>query len=117
MGVSHLPLDLGSRHQGRHRVDHDHVESTGPDEHVGYLECLLPGVGLRDEELVHVHTQSLGVHRIEGVLGIDERPHPAVALRLGNDVQRQRGLPAALGPEDLHDAAARHASDPERQVE
>jgi len=40
-----------------------------------------------------------------------------VALGLGDDVEGERGLAAALRAEDLDDAAARHAPDAEGQVE
>jgi hypothetical protein len=46
VGVAHLALDLGPGREGRHRVDHDHVEGAGAHQHVGDLERLLPRVGL-----------------------------------------------------------------------
>ena len=46
VGVAHLTLDLGTRRQRGHRVDHQDVERAGADQHVGDLERLLPGVGL-----------------------------------------------------------------------
>ena len=51
------------------------------------------------------------------MLGVDERRHAAELLRLGDDLQRQRGLAGRLRPEDLDDAAARHAADAERVVD
>ena len=59
----------------------------------------------------------LGVARVEGVLGVDEGGHAAGALRVGDDVEAERGLAARLRAEDLDDPAARHAADAERQVE
>ena len=38
MGVAHVPLDLGPRGEGGHRVDDDHVERTRADQHVGDLQ-------------------------------------------------------------------------------
>jgi hypothetical protein len=55
--------------------------------------------------------------RVERVLGVDERRHPAELLRLGDDVQRQRRLARRFGPEDLDHPAAGHAADAERVVE
>ena len=48
VGVPHLPLDLGTGGQGRHRVDDQDVEGARADQHVGDLEGLLAGVGLGD---------------------------------------------------------------------
>ena len=54
---------------------------------------------------------------VQRVLGVDERAHAARALRLGDDVQRQRGLARRLGPVDLDDAPARQPARAERDVE
>jgi hypothetical protein len=51
------------------------------------------------------------------VLGVDERRDPALALRLGDDVEADGGLARALGPEDLDDPAARDPADPQGDVE
>ena len=117
MGVAHLALDLGPGREGGHRVDHHHVERTRADEHVGDLERLLPRVGLADEQLVDVHPDGGGVHRVHRVLGVDVGADAAVALRLGHDVHRHRGLARRLGPEDLDHPAPREAADPEGEIE
>ena len=57
------------------------------------------------------------VRRIHRVLGVDERADAAAALSLGHDVVDERRLPRRLRAEDLDDAAARQAADPERHVE
>ena len=51
------------------------------------------------------------------MLGVDEGGDPAVPLRLGHDVEGERGLPSALRPIDLHDAPAGDATDAEGEVE
>ena len=51
------------------------------------------------------------------MLGVHERRHAAELLRFGNHLQRQRRLARRLGPEDLDDAAARHAADAKRVVD
>ena len=78
---------------------------------LGDLERLLAGVGLRDQQLVGVDAELLGVDGIERVLGVDEGGDAAQALRLGDDVQREGGLAGRLRPVDLDDAAAREAAD------
>ena len=54
---------------------------------------------------------------IERVLGVDEGRGAAELLRLGDDLQRQRGLAGGLRPVDLDHAAARQAADAERDIE
>ena len=117
MDVAHVALELGARHQRRHRVDHDDVEGAGADQHVGDLERLLPRVRLRDEQLVNVDADRPGVDRVEGVLGVDERRHSPVALCLGDNVQGQRRLSARLRPVYLNDPTPGHATDAESEVE
>ena len=114
---AHLAFDFRLRHQRRDRVDDDDVDAVRADEDFDDLERLLAVVGLRDEQIVDVHTELLRIVRVEGVLGVDERGHTAQLLRFGDDLQRQRGLARRLGPENLDDAAARHAADAERVVD
>ena len=115
--VAHLAFDLGAGHERGHRVDDDHVERAGADEHVGDLERLLAGVGLGDVEVVDVHTDGRGVDRVHRVLGVDVGADAAVALRLGDHVHRERGLPRRLGAEHLDDTTAGKAADAECDVE
>lgn len=117
MGVAHLTLDLGSRHEGRDRVDDDEIDGTGPHEHVGDLQRLLTGVRLRHQQGIDVDAQLRGVVGVERVLRVDERRDTTRALRIGDGVQGECGLTRGLRAVDLHDAATRQASDPEGDVE
>ncbi len=92
MRIAHLALDLGLGRERRDRVDDDDVDRARAHEHVGDLERLLAGVRLRDEQLVDVDAELLGIGRVERVLGVDEGRRAALLLRLGHDLQRQRGL-------------------------
>ncbi|GBE21414.1 hypothetical protein BMS3Bbin01_00759 [bacterium BMS3Bbin01] len=111
MRIAHLTFDLGFGNESCHRVDHDDVQRTGSDQHVHDLQGLFTGVGLRDQQLVDVHTEGPRVERIQGMLRVDERCDPPVALCLGDDVQRQGRLPTALGSEDLDDPPSGDTSD------
>src|SRR5205814_2334375 len=115
--VAHLALDLGLRRQRRDRVDRDDVERAGADQQLGDLERLLARVRLRHEQVLDVDADLLRVRGIHRVLGVDEGTDAAAALRLGDRVVDERGLARRLGAEDLDDAAAREAADPEREVE
>ena len=101
VGISHLPLDLGPRHQGSDRV-HDHdIQRAGPYEDLRDLERLFSRVGLRHKEVLDVHAETGRVLYVEGMLGIHERRHAAISLSVGDDVERQRRLARRLGPVDL----------------
>ena len=82
VGVAHLALDLGLRHEGCDGVDDDEVDRAGADQHVGDLERLLTCVGLRHEELVDVDAELLRVLGVERVLGVDEGGDAALLLAL-----------------------------------
>ena len=115
--LAHLAFDLRPGNQCGNRVYDQDIHAVGADEDLDDLERLFAVVGLRDEQVVEVDPQLSRVLRIERVLGVHEGRHAAKLLRLGNDLQRQRGLARGFGSEDLDDAAARHAADPERVVE
>ena len=117
VAVAHLALDLGARHERRDGVDDDEVDRAGAHEHVGDLERLLTGVGLRHEERVDVDAELLGVLGVERVLRVDEGGDAAGALRVGDRVQGERGLTRRLRAVDLDDAAARQPADAERDIE
>ena len=90
MAVAHLSFDLGPRRERGDRVDHQHVDRARADQHVGDLERLLAGVGLGDEQVVDVDADGPGVDRVHGVLGVDVRADPPVALRLRHHVHGER---------------------------
>jgi len=115
--VAHLALDLGLRRQRGDRVHRDHVERARPDQQLRDLERLLAGVGLRDEQIVDVDPDPLGVGGVHRVLCIDEGADAAAALGLCDHVVDERRLPRGLRAEDLDDAPARQSADPQREVE
>src|SRR5205814_527471 len=69
------------------------------------------------QQLVDVDADAGSVDRVEGVLGVDERSRPALPLRLGDHVKRQRRLACGLGSVELGDAALGNAPHSQRQVE
>src|SRR6202000_1800193 len=106
-GCAHLPLELGLRHQRRHRVDHEHVDRAGTHQRVADFQRLLAGVGLRDQELIDIDAELAGIDRVERVFGVDEGADAALLLALGHRMQRQRGLAGRLRPIDFNHPAAR----------
>ena len=117
MAVAHFALELGARHQGGDAVDHQHVHRARAHQRVADFQRLLAGVRLADQQIVHVHAELAGIGRVQRVFGVDERAGAAAFLRLGNGVQRQRGLARAFRPVDFHHPAARQAADAQRQVQ
>src|SRR6266436_4827806 len=117
MTVAHLALELGTRNEGSHRINHQDVYRTGADERVGDLERLLARIGLRYQQIFDIDAELAGVARIERMLGVDEGAGPTPALRLGNHMQREGRLTGALGPVDLDDTTARQSADAECDVE
>src|SRR5690606_14036035 len=117
VGVAHLAFDLGAGHQGRYRVDHQDIQGSGANQHVGDLEGLLTRVRLGDEQLVDVDADGPGVGRVEGVLGVDEGGDPAVALGRGHDVEGEAGLAGRLGTVDLDDPTPGDPAGAQGQVE
>ena len=117
MGVSHIPFDLRPGHQGRHRVDDDHVDGVGAHQRLGDLQSLLAGVRLAHQQAVHIHPQVPGVHRVQGVLHVDKGGVAPHLLSLGDAVQGQGGLTGRLGPVDLHNAPPGQAPNAQGQIQ
>ena len=115
--VAHLALDLRARHERGDGVHHDHVDRAGAHERLSDLKCLLAGVRLGDEHILHIHAEGAGVADVERVLGVDERDLAARLLRLGEHVQRQRRLTGGFRPVNFDDTALGQAPDAEREVE
>ena len=72
---------------------------------------------IRNEEVVHVHTQFLGIEAVEGMLGIDEGGDAAGFLAFGNGVDGQSGLTGTLGTINFDDAAAGETANAQRHIE
>src|SRR5580700_8118129 len=117
LAVAHLAFELGARHQRRDRIDDQHVDGAGAHERIGDLQRLLAGVGLGDQEIVDIDPELAGIDRIERVFGVDEGADAALLLRLGDAMERERGLAGGFRAVDLDDAAARQPADAERDVE
>ena len=117
MRVAHFAFDLRARDQRRHRVDDDDVDGVGADQHLGDLQSLLAGIGLRHQQLVDIDPELAGVADVQGVLRVDERRDAACALRVRDHVQAEGGLAARLRPVDLADPPPRHAADSGRRIQ
>ncbi len=96
--IAHLAFELGLRRQRGDRIDHEHIDGARAHQRVGDLERLLAGVRLGDQQILEIDPELAGIDRVEGVLGVDEAANAAPLLRLGHDMQRERGLAGGFGP-------------------
>ena len=111
VAVAHLAFDFGLGHQGRDRVDDHEVHRAGADQDLDDLERLLAGVGLRDEQILDVDAELLGVVDVERVLGVDVGGDAAHPLHVGREMEGEGGLARGLRAVDLGDPAAGDAAD------
>ena len=101
----------------RDRIDHQDIDRAGAHQRVGDFQRLLAGIGLRDQQIVDIDAELARIDRVERVLGIDEGADAAGLLRLGDGVERERGLAGGFRAVNLDHAAARQAANAERDVE
>ncbi len=114
---SHLALDLGLGGERGDRIDHDHVHRAGTHQHVGDLQRLFAGVGLRDEQVLGLDPELGGIGNIERVLRVDKSGGAADFLHLGDHLEGQRRLARGFRAVDFHHPAARQAADAQRDVQ
>ena len=117
MGVPHLPLYLGPGDQGGDAVHHHHIDGVAPYQGFGYLQGLLPRIGLGDEKLIDIDADVGGVSGVQGVLDIDIGRHAPLFLGLCDDVLAQGGLTRGLSPENLDYPAPGYAPDSQGDVQ
>jgi len=116
VSISHLALDLSTRHQGRHAVDCYDIDGSAANKRLSDFQSLLASIRLGNQQIVHVDPTRRGVHRIESVLHINVGGHSASFLCLRDDVLAEGGFPRRLGTENLGDSATRNPADTEGQV-
>src|SRR5262249_31047957 len=112
-----LSFEFGARHKGGDGVHNNDVDRTAADQHLGNFQCLFTTIGLRYEQVLHIHAELAGVVCIESMFRIDESRRSAEFLRLRYRVQRKSRLTTRLRPKHFDDASAREAADAKRGVE
>ena len=117
MAVAHLALDLSAGHHGGNRVHNDGINGTGAHQRLADLHGLLTGIGLADQQVVDVHAQRLGIHRVQRVLHVDEGNIAALLLGFGQNMQGQCGLTTGFRAVHLNDAAPGHAAHAQCQIQ
>jgi len=95
MGLAHLAVSSALAQTPR--VQHQHVDGAAPDQSP-VIPGLLARVGLRNQQIVHIDAQLLGVAGVQGVLGVHKSRQTTQPLRLGDDLQANVVLPEDSGP-------------------
>ena len=70
--IAHIAGHFGGGNKGGDRIDDDHIDGVGFDEHFGDIEGLFAGIGLADKERTDINADAFCPCGIEGVLGIDK---------------------------------------------
>ncbi len=117
MGVTHFAFNFGLRHQCRHGINNHHIHRAGTHQHVSNFQCLLTGVRLGHDQVIHVHAQLLGIVRVQGVLCIHKGTGSAFLLRLGDHAQGQGGLTRGFRAIDFHDTPFRQTTNTKSNIQ
>ena len=92
MGCPHLALNLRFGCQSRNRVYDQYFHCAGTHQHLRHFQCLLAGIGLGHDQVVHLHSQFFGVGRVECVLRVNKSSGATQFLTLGDHLQSQSGF-------------------------
>jgi len=114
---AHLALQFRLRHQGRHGVHDDHIQCVGAGQRLADGQRFFATVRLRYQQVIQVDSQSLGIGRIQRVLGVNECRQSAPFLGISDHVQHKGRFARRLGAKDFHHAPARYAAHAQRQVQ
>jgi len=117
MRITHFAFDLRLWDQGRHRIDHDHVNGIAADQDFSNFEGLFAKIGLADQQILYNDTDLPSVIDVQGVFRINEGRQPAPLLRLSDDVQGKGGFSRRLRPKDLDNPPTSHPPNPQGQIQ
>ncbi len=117
VGSAHVALDLRLGNKRRNGVDDYNVNSAAAHKRLADFKRLLAGVRLRNEKIVYVDAEILGVNGVKSVLRVDKRGFAAQLLNLSNAVQSDSRFTGGFGTVYLGDPSAGDAADAESHVE
>ena len=87
------------------------------DQRVGDFERLFAVVRLRNQQVIDIHAELLGVGAVESVFRVDESGDTAGLLGFGDGVDRQGRLARGFGTVNLDDASFGVTAYAERHVQ
>ena len=117
MGVAHFAFNFRTWDQGGDRIDHQYVDRVGTDQCVDNFQRLFTGVGLRDDQLVGIDAQCLGIDGVQRMFRVDKSRCAAIFLGFGNDVQSERGLARTFRSVNLDHASLWQSPDAKRDIQ
>ena len=82
MAIAHIAFYFRSRHQRRHGIHNNHIYRIGPHQHIADFQRLLSGIRLRNQHIVNIDTQLLGIDGVQSVFGIDKGTSQTLLLSL-----------------------------------
>src|SRR5205807_2153601 len=115
--IANFAFELGSSHERRDRVYHDHVQRVRSNERFANPKRFFTGARLRNEQVVEINAELFRVLRIERMLDVDESSKPAALLRLCDDGKGERCFPRGFGPEYFDNTPTWEAAHPESAVD
>ncbi len=115
--VAHLALDFRLGHQGGHRVHHNHVDGAAAHQGLCDFQRLFASIRLGNQQAIHIHAQSLGVYRVQGVFRVDKSGFAAGLLGGSRDMQGQGGFARGFRAVNLHNAPPGHAADTQGDIQ
>ena len=117
MGITNVSVNFRFGDQGGNRVDNDDIDPTGTDQNLGDLQGLLTVVRLRDQQVVDIDSQALGIAGVEGMFGVDKRRGASGSLGLSNNVQGQGRLTGRFRTVDLGNPSFGESPDPKGDIQ
>ena len=104
-------LEFGLGHQRGHGINDDDVERVRARER-SQSQRFLAAVGLRDQQVVEIHAELLRIAGIQRVFGVNEGRQAAGLLRIGDDVEHERGFAGGFRAENFDDPPAGKTATP-----
>ena len=93
MGIAHLAFNLSLGYQCRYTINYDDINRPAPDQGFGDFKGLLPGIGLRNKQVINIDPAVGCVVGVQSMLGVNIGNRASQFLRFGNYVLGQGGFP------------------------
>ena len=116
MGIPHIPVNFCLGHQSGYRVNYDNINGSRANHGFRNLKGLLSVVRLGNIEIVNIHADILGIHRIERMLRIYKACNTASFLNLCDHMQGNRSLTAGFRSVYLHNSSLGNPPKPQGNI-
>ena len=92
MAIAHFAFQFRARHQGGDGIHHQHINRAGTHQRIRNLKRLFAGIGLADQQIIHIHAKLPGIAGVERVFRVHKGAGAAALLRFRNHMQSERGF-------------------------